>query len=124
MMSLLINYTESIAKIINMSNLDTDSIKIAVALRSARSALGISQQELADLLDVSKITVARVETLEAPLKASIYLRAIKLLAERGVDVDALSSETLVINIQPNAIESALARLQNSEMRRSDRKKSS
>jgi transcriptional regulator with XRE-family HTH domain len=124
MMSLLINYTESIAKIINMSNLDTDSIKIAVALRSARSALGISQQELADLLDVSKITVARVETLEAPLKASIYLRAIKLLAERGVEVDALSSETLVINIQPNAIESALARLQNSEMRRSDRKKSS
>ncbi len=123
-MSLLINYTESIAKIINMSNLDTDSIKIAVALRSARSALGISQQELADLLDVSKITVARVETLEAPLKASIYLRAIKLLAERGVEVDALSSETLVINIQPNAIESALARLQNSEMRRSDRKKSS
>jgi transcriptional regulator with XRE-family HTH domain len=124
MMSLLINYTKSIAKIINMSNLDTDSIKIAVALRSARSALGISQQELADLLDVSKITVARVETLEAPLKASIYLRAIKLLAERGVEVDALSSETLVINIQPNAIESALARLQNSEMRRSDRKKSS
>ena len=123
-MSLLINYTESIAKIINMSNLDTDSIKIAVALRSARSALGISQQELADLLDVSKITVARVETLEAPLKASIYLRAIKLLAERGVEIDALSSETLVINIQPNAIESALARLQNSEMRRSDRKKSS
>ena len=123
-MSLLINYTESIAKIINMSNLDTDRIKIAVALRSARSALGISQQELADLLDVSKITVARVETLEAPLKASIYLRAIKLLAERGVEVDALSSETLVINIQPNAIESALARLQNSEMRRSDRKKSS
>ena len=107
-----------------MSNLDTDSIKIAVALRSARSALGISQQELADLLDVSKITVARVETLEAPLKASIYLRAIKLLAERGVEIDALSSETLVINIQPNAIESALARLQNSEMRRSDRKKSS
>ena len=123
-MLLLKNYTESIAKIINMSNLDTDSIKIAVALRSARSALGISQQELADLLDVSKITVARVETLEAPLKASIYLRAIKLLAERGVEVDALSSETLVINIQPNAIESALARLQNSEMRRSDRKKSS
>ena len=123
-MLLLKNYTESIAKIINMSNIDTDSIKIAVALRSARSALGISQQELADLLDVSKITVARVETLEAPLKASIYLRAIKLLAERGVEVDALSSETLVINIQPNAIESALARLQNSEMRRSDRKKSS
>jgi predicted transcriptional regulator len=106
-----------------MSIKDTDSIKIAVALRSARAALGISQQEPADLLDVSKITVARVETLEAPLKASIYLRTIKLLAEKGVEVDALSSETLVIKIQPNAIESAFARLQDSEMRRSDRKKS-
>jgi transcriptional regulator with XRE-family HTH domain len=123
-MLLLKNYTESIAKIINMSNLDTDSIKIAVALRSARSALGISQQELADLLDVSKITVARVETLEAPLKASIYLRAIKLLAESGVELDASSTDSVVLNIKPSALETALARLQDSELRRSDRKKSS
>ena len=107
-----------------MSNIDTDSIKIAVALRSARSALGISQQELADLLDVSKITVARVETLEAPLKASIYLRAIKLLAESGVELDASSTDSVVLNIKPSALETALARLQDSELRRSDRKKSS
>ncbi len=60
----------------------------------ARAALGISQLELAELLGVSKITLARLETLEAPLKADVYMKAIKVFRERGGggghDVDGLA----------------------------------
>ena len=52
-------------------------------MRMARAALGISQLELAELLGVSKITLARVETLETPMKADIFMRAIKLFRDHG-----------------------------------------
>ena len=48
-------------------NLDT--IKLVVALRCARAAVGMSQEEMADLLGIPKTTLARVETMEGSLRA-------------------------------------------------------
>jgi len=51
-----------------------DNLKIAVALRAARTALGWNQQEMADLTNVSKSTIARIETLEMAVKARCHRR--------------------------------------------------
>jgi transcriptional regulator with XRE-family HTH domain len=104
-----------------MSINDTESIKIVVALRTARAALGISQSELAELLGVSKITLARVETLEAPLKADVYMKAIKVFRERGVLMDTISSDSLVFNITQQCLDGSLARLKDVSRRRADKK---
>jgi transcriptional regulator with XRE-family HTH domain len=87
----------------------------------ARAALGISQMELAELLGVSKITLARVETLESPLKADVYMKAIKVFREHGVVVDTLSSDSLIFNVQPKCLDESLARLKDVSKRRPDRK---
>ena len=104
-----------------MSINDTESIKIVVALRMARAALGISQLELAELLGVSKITLARVETLEAPLKADVYMKAVKVFRKRGVVVDTMSTDSLMFNVTPHCLEGALARLKDVSRRRADRR---
>jgi predicted transcriptional regulator len=43
-----------------------ENMKIAVAIRAARTAIGWSQQELADKFKVSRPTIARMETLSGP----------------------------------------------------------
>ena len=98
-----------------------ENIKIAVALRMSRAALGISQFELAEILGVSKVTLARVETLESPLKADVYMRAINVLKELGVDVDVMTPATMTIFVHQQAFENALARLKDDSKRRIDRK---
>jgi len=100
---------------------DVENIKIAVALRMSRAALGISQLELAEILGVSKITLARVETLESPLRADVYMKAINVLRELGVAVDVMTPNALMINVHQPALEKALARLRDDSKRRIDRK---
>lgn len=90
-------------------------------MRMARAALGISQLELAELLGVSKITLARVETLETPMKADIFMRAIKLFRDHGVVLDTLSSDALNIIVKQQCFDESLARLKDDSKRRSDRK---
>jgi transcriptional regulator with XRE-family HTH domain len=100
---------------------NVENIKIAVALRMSRAALGISQLELAEILGVSKITLARVETLESPLRADVYMKAINVLRELGVAVDVMTPNALMINVHQPALEKALARLRDDSKRRVDRK---
>ena len=100
---------------------DVENIKIAVALRMSRAALGISQLELSEILGVSKITLARVETLESPLRADVYMKAINVLRELGVAVDVMTPNALMINVHQPALEKALARLRDDSKRRIDRK---
>ena len=105
-----------------MSIIEDESIKIVVALKMARAALGMSQVELAELLSISKITLARVETLETPLKAEIYIRALKVFRELGVDLDVMSSSGVIVQVEPRALQSTLEQFKDDSRRRSDRKK--
>jgi len=105
-----------------MSEQDIENIKIAVAIRMGRTALGISQQTLADLIGISKITLARIETLESKMKTEFYIKAIKVFREFGVELDATSGDGLTIDVSPLALHHALNQLQDTSQRRSDRKK--
>lgn len=106
-----------------MTENEKDSIKVAVAVRVARVALGMSQQELAERIGIAKITLARVETLESKLKAEYYMRALRLFNQMGVEIDSLLSDNIKININEQALTQAFNKLQDESTRRKDRKKS-
>jgi transcriptional regulator with XRE-family HTH domain len=105
-----------------MNHIDKESIKIAVLIRVGRVALGLTQQELADMIGIAKITLARVETLESKLKVEYYMRAMKVFHEAGIEFDAMSTEGIKLNIKAEALEIALGKLSNDENRRKDRNK--
>lgn len=98
-----------------------ENLKIIVALRSARTALGWSQQELAQKLAVAKSTIARIETLETLPRAGFLMQAMLLFREAGVHVDLLNGDRVVIAIEKEGLLEAKERLENELLRRSDRK---
>lgn len=96
-----------------------ENAKIAVAIRTGRTALGWSQQEFANHMGVAKSTVARVETLEVGARADFMNRAIRLFKDHGVVVD-LNQDEMPINISKMAVEYARNRLLDDSLRRSDK----
>lgn len=96
-------------------------LKIAVAMRAVRGALGITQGELAELLGVSKPTVARVETLEASMRLDDYSNMLKIMKEMGVKIDTLYTDNVKVEFEPAALETLLNKLSDQGHRRSDRR---
>lgn len=99
-----------------------DAAKLAVALRIARTALGYSQSETALELGISKTTLARAELMEGSLKAHTLSGITKFFIEKGVELELLRGEEIALRIGQVAIKSAAARLEDQNLRRSDRKK--
>ena len=98
-----------------------ENVKIAVALRSARIALGWSQLEFAEKMEVAKSTIARIETVEMTAKADFLNRALRLFRDAGVVVDLLDSDKVAFTVEITGLIEAQNRLKNEAMRRSDRK---
>ena len=98
-----------------------ETIKIIVALRSARTALGWTQQEFADKMGAAKSTIARIETMEVSAKADFLMQALRLFRESGIQVELLESDKVVITVEMAGLQEAQSRLTNEQMRRSDRK---
>ena len=98
-----------------------ENLKIVVATRSARTALGWSQQDLADKLGVARLTVARVETLAVMPKADLVARMLRLFRDSGVTMDTIFSEGMTIHINEQALDEAKARLMDESLRRADKK---
>jgi len=99
-----------------------ENVKIAIAIRSSRIAIGWSQQEFADLMGVKKFVITRVETLEAGAKAEFLNKAMRLFRETGVTVDFYQLDSISILVEPKAVLLAKSRLEDGSLKRSDRKK--
>jgi transcriptional regulator with XRE-family HTH domain len=99
-----------------------ENLKIAVVLRTGRAAIGMNQQEFSEALGIAKSTLARAETLEMPMRAETYFRALKIFKEHGVEVDPIYSEGIDIKVSPEALDIALSKLEDETQRRTDRKK--
>lgn len=100
---------------------DLDDIKIVVALRTARVAIGWTQQELASRLKIAKSTVARVETMEGGIRAELLSAIVREYRTVGVELDFLFSDDVTIRVKPEALKEAKSALVDQGNRRSDRK---
>lgn len=88
-----------------------EKVRFALAMRIARVAMGMSQQEFADALGVAKSTVARNETLEMAMRADTLTAMLRVMREHGIDMDLLGSPTdLNVKISQEALNKVAARL--------------
>lgn len=101
---------------------DLDSIRLVVALRAARAAVGWSQEELALHLGMAKTTLARAELMEGGLRADQLAQIVRLYKTLGVELDFMLGENVKVRIAPEGLRRAQARLMDESRRRADRKK--
>jgi transcriptional regulator with XRE-family HTH domain len=99
---------------------ELDSIKLVVALRTARAIVGWSQVEFAEKMGLSKSTVARLETREADISFTVLKKILSEYKKMGIEIDLLYSANLNISIEPRALEAFRKQLHDEENRRSDR----
>jgi transcriptional regulator with XRE-family HTH domain len=99
-----------------------DEIKLVVGLRMARAAVGWSQVELAERLGIAKTTLARLETLDGGLRADQLAQMIRLYKGMGVDMELFQEDHVSIKVDRETLLQAKARLEDDQLRRTDRKK--
>ena len=97
-------------------------VKLAVALRTARSVVGWSQDELSKLSGIPKITIARFETLEGNLKADQFMRLLDLYGSLGTKLELSEGNGFTLIVGAEVIKFAAKRLKDHGKRRADRKK--
>ena len=100
---------------------DKTQTRIALVMRSVRSALGYNQIQFAELIGSSKPTIARIETLEMPMKDELYARMVERLEELGINIDS-SQDGVSLHFDERAIAILEGRLHDTALRRPDRKK--
>lgn len=105
-----------------MQQHDTDNrieVRAAVALRSARTGLGWSQETAAEKAGISKTTIARIETLAGQVSLGNIFRLIETYADHGVDIADLKLRTVQLTFADSAILEAGLALTDPERKRSD-----
>ena len=98
------------------------SSKAAIAIKTARTSLGVNQVEFARMLHIPKTSLARIETLDAKIDIDVFHTAVEVLREKGVIVQVDHHEDITIVITPNAQQLVLELFADETKRRSDRKK--
>ena len=93
-----------------------------LALKTARTALGWSQSDLANLAKLSKTTIARFETFEGGMRLDNFKMILRLFKEHGVSVRFSDGDVFTVDVSMMAVESVLNRSNDESNRRSDRKK--
>jgi transcriptional regulator with XRE-family HTH domain len=97
-------------------------VKLAVAMRSARSVVGWSQDELSKLSGIPKITIARFETLEGNLKAEQLMKLLDLYGSMGANLELSEGDGLTLTVEGKMTNLAVERLADNSNRRAERKK--
>jgi transcriptional regulator with XRE-family HTH domain len=95
--------------------------KVAVAIRTARAAAGINQQDFSEMMGVAKSTIARIETMEMKANADFLLDCVYFFKSIGIELDMHDYDNLVIRVSNQAINTAASNLEDVTKRRSDRK---
>ena len=95
--------------------------KVAVAIRTARAAAGINQQDFSEMMGVAKSTIARIETLEMKANADFLLDCVYFFKSIGIEIELHDYENLIIKVSNPAINTAVSNLEDVTKRRSDRK---
>ena len=96
--------------------------KMAVSMRTARAAVGWSQDELARVTGIPKTTIARFETMEGGLKAAQLAALINAYHSQGIEIELWRGDKVTIRIDAKALQFAQSRLTDINERRADRRK--
>ena len=91
-------------------------------MRTARSVVGWSQDELSRLSGIPKITIARFETLESNLKAEQLMNLLDLYGSVGANLELSEGDGLTLTFEGKMINLAGERLADNSNRRAERKK--
>lgn len=95
--------------------------KVAVAIRTARAAAGINQEDFAQMMGVAKTTIARIETMEMKATAEFLLDCVYFFKSIGIELDMHDYDNLIIRVSNQAINTAASNLEDVTKRRSDKK---
>lgn len=87
--------------------LSFDNARVAVAMRAARSALGMSQDDMADLLEMSRPSIYRLESFKMNVKGSSMIRALTFFHEHGIGINLYDDNKLTISINNETIQRLL-----------------
>jgi transcriptional regulator with XRE-family HTH domain len=69
--------------------------QIALVIRAVRTALAWSQQDLATKANISKPTIARLESMSMSPRADTINNLLSVLRAEGVEIDILAEEVIV-----------------------------
>lgn len=97
-------------------------IKLAVALRTARCALGWNQHDMSAAIGYAKTTIANIETLEVFTKKDFIEKSLQAFKDNGVEINLFDGDGISIKIYNPGLANAKANLDDVNKRRSDRKK--
>jgi len=67
-----------------------DNVRLSAAMRMARAACLLTQQELADEIGVSKSVIARNEKMEMAMRADTWIRLEHAMRHREIELDLVS----------------------------------
>jgi transcriptional regulator with XRE-family HTH domain len=99
-----------------------EKVKIAIALRMARAAIGWSQDELAERLNFAKTTIARAETMDGGLRIEQLAIVAQFYKSYGVEIDFLMGAEVTVKMTSQGVTKAMERLLDMSSRRVDRRK--
>jgi transcriptional regulator with XRE-family HTH domain len=99
-----------------------EKVKIAIALRMARAAIGWSQDELAEELNFAKTTIARAETMDGGLRIEQLAIVAQFYKSCGVEIDFLMGAEVTVKMTSHGVTKAMERLLDMSTRRVDRRK--
>ena len=97
-------------------------ITLAVALRVARTAMGWSQDEMAQALGMAKTTLARAETAEGNLSTAQLSQILSLYKANGIEVEFMLGNDLSLKVSESGLLKAQSKWLDASSRRSDRTK--
>jgi predicted transcriptional regulator len=69
--------------------------QIAVVMRAVRTALAWTQQDLATKANISKPTIARIESMGISPRADTINALINVFRAEGVEIDIMAEEVIV-----------------------------
>lgn len=99
-----------------------ERVKIAIALRMARAAIGWSQDELADRLNFAKTTIARAETIDGGLRIEQLAIVAQFYKSCGVDIDFLMGSEVTVKVSSQGVTKVKDRFMDMGSRRTDRRR--
>lgn len=85
-----------------MSNIE-NIVKVVATLRMARSAVGLSQDEVVASLGMAKSTLARIETLGSEPSANTLMNLLNFYKSLGVDIDFLSGDGVTVKLTDSGL---------------------